>query len=175
MTDFENTAYIIIFASLYHRHHPDFLSLNPYLYSHLPYISPIINVTPPRFFLFSLGEGRIVYGIAKYISDFLVLFLEGIAGFSRQEGKRSIPVRYPTCYGTICWYITTCRLFLLMLQNSRPCLQLYRSHCVLDMCIHILIASSIKKPNDVTMTNKVAAQLVWALVQQRKFGIFLSM
>ena len=38
---FKYTTYIIVFPSLYHHHHPDFLSLNPFLYSHLPYISPI--------------------------------------------------------------------------------------------------------------------------------------
>ena len=89
---FKYTTYIIIFDSLYHHHHPDFLSLNPFLYSHLPYISPMDNggnpppppLSPPPSpgFFFSLGEGRILYGIAQYISDFLVLFLEGISGFS---------------------------------------------------------------------------------------------
>ena len=69
--------------------------------------------------------------LAQYISDLLVLFLGGIAGFSWQEGKRSILYLsgiQQARHNLLVHVEMYCRLFLLMLQNSRPCLQLYRSH-----------------------------------------------
>ena len=121
----------LLFLPHYTTTTPDFLSLNPFLYSHLPYIFPHYMYPPPLDFLFSLEEGHILYGIAQYISDLLVLFLGGIAGFSSQEGKRSILYLsgIQQARNNLLVHVEMyCRLFLLMLQNSRPCLQLYRSH-----------------------------------------------